>query len=227
MIETLENGETVGSGFGGLLYSFEHKFDNLNRRRSSSYTGTIATSTAPPKKIYQRDSYGCINYAPILSPSQQTLQKTIAISLKAEHDFSDASVSAAARQKMKDIYGYQRYSILSGKTVDDLEAELPLLFTLECFSDHIEMLMGIAPTFTLTNIIKRVANVVKFIRRKKPNVIHEAVNPCVDCLFFLASYFKEDPNLLFVSVGVSMIGLLRETAVLMYRIVSLIHNFLN
>lgn len=204
--ETLENGDSIGSGFGGLLYCFEHRFDNLNRR-SANTTAKIVTTT--PKKICQRDAYGCINYAPKLSFSAQTLQRAIASSLKEEFD-SDGIVSAASRQKMKEIYGYQRYSILLGKCVADLEGELPLLFTLECYTDHVEMLMGISSTSTLTNTGKRVPNVLQFIQRKQPNIIRESVNLSIDCLFFLASYFKEDAHLLFVSVGVSMMAKFRK-----------------
>lgn len=200
LLEKLEDGSVIGSGYGSLVSNFEHRFENLNRHSNTARTLPSPRVTSIAKK---RDSYGCLQYAPEFNHDEKQLQTVIKHELKDNHD-PNAEVTEATRNKMAESYNLQRHEILLSNGIAPLMIEWPFLSEKICFTDHFSTLTGIDSTQTLLKLEKHSSHIMDYLERKKGKKSYKKYDSmAMSLLHQVATFFGEEDDLLFLELEVN------------------------
>lgn len=215
-----------GTSHLSLLTQFERRFDNMNRgdiinvlKRKSK------NDTEITKKVKPSDSYGCVNYQPDMPITETNLsQAEKQQKMKESYAKNGALLNAENRSLLQATYCSVRREINSGKNINFLLTEWPLLFTEEGFLDHFNELVGLDIESKLALAISKLGiTIINYFssdpklkpssKEKFKSLIHELKSnaiekehmftwPILICL--LMSYFEDDIDTLFVVVEVSI-----------------------
>ncbi|CAL8236235.1 unnamed protein product [Boreogadus saida] len=152
-----EEGEKMGSGHYTLCQQLKSRVDNLNRnntlarlrkeRRPAVTPAATAGNSEPARKCAKTDSYGCINWQPIVLPEGETkeslLHKKEELKLIFNHEGQRGADRGRVAELMEITFETQRRNINMLPAMQELIKEWPFLFQKRFLLDHFNQLTGI------------------------------------------------------------------------------------
>ena len=147
-----------GNGYQGLLNMLQNRIENQNRDKltfRSSKRRLEPTSPDDNDVSVMVDSYGCINFQPLLPTGemveQQTSKKTALQEL--QHQRLDEN-DKVVQELLQATYASQRCDINGGASVTDIQKEWPLLLS-HGIPGHFEKLTGVPLQATTVSTLDR------------------------------------------------------------------------
>jgi len=140
--------DIVAAGYNDLLNRLCERRDNVNR---------VSVNSAPKKKNREsddsqtvvkrrpKDSYGCVNWQPVMPENSDHLEKTREQLKELFRSGSEQSGESTVNDGMKLTYPLQRQLISSGAKLSDVQEKFPYLFTSRNLLNHFAELVGHDP----------------------------------------------------------------------------------
>ena len=225
-----EEGEKMGSGHYTLCQQLKSRVDNLNRnntlarmrkeRRPAVTPAATAGNSEPARKCAKTDSYGCINWQPIVLPEgemkESLLHKKEELKLIFSHEGQRGADRARVAELMETTFETQRRNINMLPAMQKLIKEWPFLFQKRFLLDHFNQLTGIELDARLRESMeskgKRVMTFFqsqllrwgKEVRTVLANLAKEPeVDPCLAVVLTMMAFFHEKEDALFILADVS------------------------
>ena len=220
----------MGSGHYTLCQQLKSRVDNLNRnntlarmrkeRRPAVTPAATADNSEPARKCAKTDSYGCINWQPIVLPEGETkeslLHKKEELKLIFSHEGQRGAYRARVAELMETTFETQRRNINMLPAMQKLIKEWPFLFQKRFLLDHFNQLTGIELDARLRESMeskgKRVMTFFqsqllcwgKEVRTVLANLAKEPeLDPCLAVVLTMMAFFHEKEDALFILADVS------------------------
>ena len=199
------NGQVLSNGYESLTNQLTNRCENVRRnsmKRSKSLPESDNDSPSKnfPCKIKIVDSYGCVNWNPILEEDIELLAKKKNI-LK-QTDMNDLH---SLKLQIKETYSLQRFEINQGSKISDLLEDWPILFSDIGIHLHFQLLTSINLEEKLASSLqarsldywnffkmsqnKKLKTLIRTIEAKKEDI---KFNEVIALLQAVATYFDED-----------------------------------
>ena len=213
-------GEVVGSGYDSLTKQLQCRVDNYNRIEKLGKKRIISDDigTVSENKKKRKDSYGCIQWesAPVNVEAQMKKKKDMQ-KMFLENERNEKQIE----QLISDTFISQRNDIMSGKDIQALTEEWPLLFSLVGMKAHFKLLTGVhiheGFEEAMASKLARVLEYFQSLPLEKTSItakqraeIQAGGGPC-GAVLMLLSHFKEDRARMFHVVDITCIAVEVET----------------
>lgn len=198
-------GEVVASGYDSIVKQLQCRVDNTKRNEMQGKKRILEDhmDTVSENKR-RRDSYGCIPWesGPVNLEAQHKKKKDMQKMFQ-ENDMDDKKI----KQLIFDTFICQRNEIMSGKDIQDLTEEWPLLFVLPGMKAHFKRLTGVdinegfeaAMASKFTRVIQFFLSLPlekSSIAAKQRSEIQAGDGSC-GAVLMLLSHFKEESKKMF------------------------------